>query len=218
MRYLFFEARNGKVSVMGYEMGQHDGDLEHITVRASMPASTTTATGTTGTTTGTIGGEIVSIYYGAHEKGEGHWQLPHEFDIVNGTHAVVFAALHTHASYSQCGTLTRKGWRKYLFPHEHTGMGYMWYPDIVVPLMEYTNRTQTGAVDYSDSASPVTEDEKPHLSSFSPSSSSSSLHHLSWNNTMLQYRGLWGKHWQIFGTEYIRSLVDHYWWQHEIAK
>lgn len=91
IQYLFFYPYNGNISSFGNF--SHQGDWEHITVRVSED-----------------GERALRIYYGAHNA-EGEWYGDEDddgFDVDEGTHPVVYAALTSHASYPRPGRILRR--------------------------------------------------------------------------------------------------------------
>jgi len=120
IRYLFLEAENGPFDLVWnlFELGEHRGDLEHITARVNADT-----------------GEFISIFYACHSYDEGAWMPPESLDFFNGTHPIVYSAHYSHASYPTCGTMRRKGWFGF-FPHDHCdAKGMIWFPSNIIPMM-----------------------------------------------------------------------------------
>jgi len=122
LRYIFLYPYNGAYRLFGmFDVGEHEGDIEHITVRVH-----------------NITGQIIEIFTSAHRDDEGQWFGASEFDLINGTHPILYIAVGSHAVYPRCGQFGRPEW-KWVFPHERAdGGGMIWFADEILPLM-YSN-------------------------------------------------------------------------------
>jgi hypothetical protein len=88
----------------------HEGDWEHVTVRINLDQ------------------RIIGVYYAAH-AGEGGWyeNVVHEnsrdgYQLMDGTHPLVFSARHSHASYPYHGTRKRYSG----FANDEMDCGQLW--------------------------------------------------------------------------------------------
>eukprot|EP00892_Ulva_mutabilis_P005234 jgi/Ulvmu1/3082/UM015_0122.1 len=91
LNYMFLFAHSGAYIIFGQETGAHDGDWEHITVRAD-PYT----------------GALIAVYYSAHRHGDGTWvparKVP--FDQASGR-LVAFCAVNGHGMHPQSGRTLR---------------------------------------------------------------------------------------------------------------
>jgi hypothetical protein len=123
LRFVFLSLYNGPFTLFGFlHLGEHRGDLEHITVRADITT-----------------GNVTSVYYSAHQFHQGNWYAPEQLDWFDdgrgGRHPVVYSALDSHACYPACGTVSRNRDAAWL-PHDFTSeAGALWLPQQLVPLM-----------------------------------------------------------------------------------
>jgi hypothetical protein len=90
-------------------VGQHFGDIEHITVEITKNTN-----------------QLKRVYYGAHTGTEGRWVDAKDVPFEDGK-IVVYSALHSHACYPQEGSAIRFGG----FGNDTMSKGRKWEPEPV---------------------------------------------------------------------------------------
>ena len=92
IQYWLFYPYNGRMGSPPFT-AEHEGDWEHVTIRV------------------TDEGQPFKAYYSAHD-GEGNWYRLGQgstVTLVGGSHALVYSARHSHASYPVPGVIVREG-------------------------------------------------------------------------------------------------------------
>lgn len=109
--YVFIYGFNGAYPVSMPVKGDHDFDLEHITLELNENK------------------QLERIFFAAHTSQEGSW-LPadHESITYEGTHPVVYVARTGHGSYPESGTYVRI----YGFGNDITCTTKKWTPQLVL--------------------------------------------------------------------------------------
>jgi hypothetical protein len=124
IQYIFFYAYNGSFNVAGNYIGEHQCDIERISVEICNKTN-----------------QIKRIYYGAHQHTDGLWVSKKNIPFENGK-IVVYIAKHSHATYPKAKTW----WRIFGFANDHTSnKGISWFPSKVEYITNTTNwNTFTG--------------------------------------------------------------------------
>jgi hypothetical protein len=121
IRYMFFYPYNGPGTIFGMkEVGAHDADLEHCTVRLSPHTL-----------------KMHSMYFGAHGYVDGTWcdAKDVERDAKEPTRPVCYVARGFHGVYPHAGNHKRIS--RLLFLRDYyDGAGVEWRPRLVVPVMQ----------------------------------------------------------------------------------
>lgn len=121
LQYILLFPYNGPFDVMGMAMGEHQCDIEHVTVHVSKDLD-----------------EITEIYYSAHTHKDGMWVNRDDIEFVK-THPIVYVAKNSHAMYSEAKTY----WRILGFANDHTSNdGIMWKPNNIQYIDDETNWNQ----------------------------------------------------------------------------
>lgn len=109
--YVFIYGFNGAYPVSMPVKGEHDFDLEHITLELNENK------------------QLERIFFAAHGSSEGSW-LPanHKSITYEGTHPVVYVARTGHGSYPESGTYVRI----YGFGNDITCTTKKWMPQLVL--------------------------------------------------------------------------------------
>lgn len=111
IQYSFIYPFNGPYNICGIVVGDHNADLEHITVEISQETQ-----------------DITRIYFSRHSDREGKWVLKKDIQFENG-HPVIYVALNSHANYNTTGTQ----FRILGFANDKTEKTHLrWIPDQVV--------------------------------------------------------------------------------------
>lgn len=111
LRYVLFFCFNGDYNILESALvGQHDSDLEHITVDVDAQSQ-----------------EIWRIHYGRHGSSEGQWVPKDQFFVEDETHPVVFIALNGHGCYHKEGVHLRL----LGLANDVTQKGPRWFPSAI---------------------------------------------------------------------------------------
>jgi hypothetical protein len=107
--YTIYFTYSGPYRFFGFSYGEHDSDLEHVSVRILK---------------GT--GELIGVYYSYHS--EGMWRTPGNIEMENG-HPIAYVAKSSHGIYPRYGTHCRI----YGFASDvTTDNGTKWLPEKIV--------------------------------------------------------------------------------------
>lgn len=113
--YITLFAHNGPYSILGMlDVGAHDGDIEHLTVRVDIE------------TEGLIG-----VWYNAHRSRDGTWVAGPDVER-DGEHGrlVSYIAKHGHGHYPRAG----RYYRHFFLGNDICSRGITWKPEQVVVL------------------------------------------------------------------------------------
>jgi hypothetical protein len=121
--YITHYAFNGSYNVLGFQLGAHDCDFEHITVRVCK-----------------VNRCILYIWFGSHAYRDGYWREASQCKFLPGTnHPLVFVANHSHAIYSSPGVIKRI----FGFANDHTAKdiesAIEWNPNTIILLQPPSN-------------------------------------------------------------------------------
>ncbi|KAK9857191.1 hypothetical protein WJX84_004091 [Apatococcus fuscideae] len=110
VNYMKFLAYNGFYKLFGIfyagEIGAHDADWEHVTLRLSPDAQ-----------------KVLGIYYSAHRHRDGVWRSADEMLRGDDGRPKAFIATNGHGSYPEPGTVPRVF---FIFPDETSDQGHVW--------------------------------------------------------------------------------------------
>lgn len=109
-------------------VGSHIHDLEHITVRINK------------------NGELLKVYFGAHQAKDGLWKDKNDVSFVNQTHVKVYIARGSHATYPKGGCWPRA----FCTINDYTGDGDIWFPDNVPVINDAIWNLWQGSYDTAD--------------------------------------------------------------------
>ncbi|CAL5225933.1 g8728 [Coccomyxa viridis] len=173
VNYCKFLAYNGSYKLFGWiyigEVGAHDGDWEHVTVRLSADAS-----------------RVLGVYYSAHRHMDGVWRSAD--DVPRGKDGRILAhiALNGHGSYPTAGFIPRN---LLAFNDYTSNQGAVWDPDSLVIV---TNSGEGGKL-------PSVEDRGQELNGSSYPSLGNEPHAPGIQRAIvkeaapwLEYKGRWG--------------------------
>lgn len=124
IQYLFFYGYNGAYNILHFfnyldvNYGEHDGDIEHVTLRFSK------SDGMLRNQTSSV---LTGIYYGAHTTVEGIWVKPDQIEWQD-EHPVSYVALDGHGNYPHAGIYPRI----FGFASDYCDRGQLWKPSKVV--------------------------------------------------------------------------------------
>lgn len=123
--YITHYAFNGSYNVLGMELGAHDCDFEHITVRVCKQYR-----------------KVLYIWFGSHGYRDGYWRHASQCKFKSGTsHPIIFVADHSHAIYSKPGKI----FRIFGFANDNTcnsiESGIEWFPNNIILLQPPSNPT-----------------------------------------------------------------------------
>lgn len=87
LNYMFLFAHSGAYDILGRQQGAHDGDWEHITVRADPHT-----------------GHLIAVYYSAHRHGDGSWVPADRVPVDHDTgRLLAFCARNGHGMHPAAG-------------------------------------------------------------------------------------------------------------------
>lgn len=111
INYMKFLAFNGSYKLFDWiyigEVGAHDGDWEHVTLRLTPDAQ-----------------EVLGIYYSAHRHRDGIWLSADEMPRTADGRPLSYVAINGHGSYPRAGFIPRI----FLAFNDRTGTGQVWDP------------------------------------------------------------------------------------------
>ncbi|DBB18049.1 TPA: hypothetical protein ACH3X3_003041 [Trebouxia sp. C0006] len=111
INYMKFLAFNGSYKLFDWiyigEVGAHDGDWEHVTLRLTPDA-----------------GQVLGIYYSAHRHRDGRWVSANDMPRTPDGRPLSYVALNGHGSYPRAGFIPRI----FLAFNDRTGQGQVWDP------------------------------------------------------------------------------------------
>lgn len=106
--YILFYPYNPPITIAGFDIGAHDSDIEHITIKININDH-----------------QITSIYYSAHTNSEGLWATSKQITKI-GSRPVIYIAKGSHGMYNKKGYYYRFGG----FGNDITGSFHYWKPNI----------------------------------------------------------------------------------------
>ncbi|KAL0034634.1 hypothetical protein WJX77_000317 [Trebouxia sp. C0004] len=111
INYMKFLAFNGSYKLFDWiyigEVGAHDGDWEHVTLRLTPDAK-----------------QVLGIYYSAHRHRDGRWVSANGMPRTPDGRPLSYVALNGHGSYPRAGFIPRI----FLAFNDRTGQGQLWDP------------------------------------------------------------------------------------------
>ncbi|KAL0028666.1 hypothetical protein WJX79_009247 [Trebouxia sp. C0005] len=111
INYMKFLAFNGSYKLFDWiyigEVGAHDGDWEHVTLRLTPDAR-----------------QVLGIYYSAHRHRDGRWVSANGMPRTQDGRPLSYVALNGHGSYPRAGFMPRI----FLAFNDRTGQGQVWDP------------------------------------------------------------------------------------------
>ncbi|KAL3140806.1 hypothetical protein ABBQ32_005349 [Trebouxia sp. C0010 RCD-2024] len=111
INYMTFFAFNGSYKLFDWiyigEVGAHDGDWEHVTLRLTPDA-----------------GQVLGIYYSAHRHRDGRWVPADKMPRTAEGRPLSYIAVNGHGSYPRAGFIPRI----FLAFNDRTGKGQVWNP------------------------------------------------------------------------------------------
>lgn len=100
--FLYF-TYNGAFNVLGISVGDHEADIEHVTLRLDL-----------------VTRQVIAIYYSAHSD-EGRWIDKKDIKFID-KRPIVYVAKYSHAMYHTEG----RQWRIMGFANDKTDFGFAW--------------------------------------------------------------------------------------------
>lgn len=114
--YITLFAHNGPYAVCPFlDVGAHDGDIEHITVRVDP-----------------TGSKLMGVWYNSHRNHDGSWVPGSEVEIESGR-LVSYVAKHGHGHYPKATTT----YRHFFLANDVTKKDIRWSPKNVILLPTY---------------------------------------------------------------------------------
>ena len=112
IQYVFIYPYNGAYLVFGKKYGQHQFDLEHVSVFVNKVTL-----------------QVDKIYYGAHRSRDGQWVDKKDIEFED-ERPVVYSAKHSHGCYWKPSVW----YRVFGLANDHTNRGHRWDANRVVNL------------------------------------------------------------------------------------
>lgn len=121
IQYIFFYAYNGPFTVCCFEFGEHESDVEHITMHVSRHTH-----------------QITKLFLAAHGYHDGQWIDLNKIKFQD-KHPILYSALHSHATYGKEGTF----YRICCCANDHTKESiHKWSPHNIILIDESTEWNQ----------------------------------------------------------------------------
>lgn len=124
VQYCFLYPYNGPFIICGKPYGQHQGDLEHVSVFVSKQTE-----------------RITQIYFGAHDTHDGYMADANDI-LTLGGRPIVYIARHSHATYHTPGVT----YRICCLANDHADGGIKWDPETLVDLDDASWNDYTGYI------------------------------------------------------------------------
>lgn len=128
--YIVYFMYNYGYNICGKLTGDHDSDLEHISVLIDKKSE-----------------DLIAVYYSYHS--EGIWRYKKDIPMKNG-HPLVWCAKDSHAFYPY----TRPHFRVFCFANDYMGNGIEWNPQLVIDVdtekpywMKYKGQLSMNGID-----------------------------------------------------------------------
>lgn len=112
IQYIFNYPYNGPFRVCGKDIGEHQYDMEHITVYVNRLTE-----------------KINKIYFSAHGRRDGKMVLKKDIQFEDDR-PVIYSAKYSHACYWKAKTW----WRLFCCANDHTNKGIKWDPNHIILL------------------------------------------------------------------------------------
>jgi hypothetical protein len=107
--YIFIYPYNGPYNILGFKAGEHQGDVEHVTVIFN-----------------DVTKKIEKVYFSAHGSKDGLWVENSDLEFDDGR-LVIYSAKHSHACYPKSGMYPRIG----CLANDYTEKGMKWHGTVI---------------------------------------------------------------------------------------